>query len=95
MLKLFMKAGKPDNDNCTDLHYLNPHVHITSRLPPFTVAGGNHYCMARYNTHGRNVLEVRTCNRIENVTTYETMRDLTGRLSSEDFSKIKRPRADV
>lgn len=51
--------------------------------------------MARHNTHGWNVGEVRTCNRTENVTTDETMRDLTGWLSSEDFSKIKRPRADV
>uniref|UniRef100_A0AAZ3P633 Uncharacterized protein n=1 Tax=Oncorhynchus tshawytscha TaxID=74940 RepID=A0AAZ3P633_ONCTS len=95
MVKLFMKAGKPDNDSCTDLHYLYPHVPITSRLPPFTVAGGNYYCMARYNTHGRDVGELRTCNRTENVTTDGTMRDLTGWLSSKDFSKIKRPRADV
>ncbi|XP_029586287.1 syncytin-1-like [Salmo trutta] len=95
MVKLFMKAGKPDNDSCTDLHYLYPHVPIRSRLRPFTVAGGDYYCLTRYNTHGRNVGEVGTCNRTENVTTTETMRDLTGWLSPKDFSKIKSPRADV
>uniref|UniRef100_A0A4W5JQ72 Uncharacterized protein n=1 Tax=Hucho hucho TaxID=62062 RepID=A0A4W5JQ72_9TELE len=95
MVKLFMKAGKPDNDSCTDLHYLYPHVPLRSRLPPFIVAGGDYYCLARYNTYGKNVGEVSTCNRTENVTTDETMRDLTGWLSSEDFSKIKRPRADI
>uniref|UniRef100_A0A8K9XMS7 Uncharacterized protein n=1 Tax=Oncorhynchus mykiss TaxID=8022 RepID=A0A8K9XMS7_ONCMY len=92
MVKLFMKAGKPDNHSCIDLHYLYPHVPITSRIPPFTVTGGNYYCMARYVTHGWEVGEVRTCNRTENVTTDKAMRDMTGGggLSSEDFSKIKK-----
>lgn len=95
MVNLFMKAGKPDNDSCTDLHYLYPHVPSRSRFPPFIVAGGDNYCLARYNTHGRDLGEVARCNRTENVTTDETMRDLTGWLRSEDFSKIEKPRADV
>uniref|UniRef100_A0A8C7GDK7 DUF4939 domain-containing protein n=1 Tax=Oncorhynchus kisutch TaxID=8019 RepID=A0A8C7GDK7_ONCKI len=72
-----------------------PHVPRTSRLPPFTVTGGRYYCIARYITHGWDIGKVRTCNRTENVTTDETMRDLTGWLRSGDFSKIKRARADV
>jgi hypothetical protein len=43
MVKLFMRAGKLDNDSCIDLHYLYPHVPITSRLPPFIVTGGHYY----------------------------------------------------
>ena len=81
MIKLFMKTGKPDNDSYTDLHDLYPHEPIRSRLPPFIVAGGDYYCLAQYNTHGRDVGEVAKCNRTENVTTDETMRDLTGWLS--------------
>jgi hypothetical protein len=88
MVKLFMKAGKPDNDSCTDLHYLYPHAPIRYRLPPFIVAGGDYNCLARSNTHGRDVGEVARCYRTENVTTDQTMRDLTGWLSSEVFSKI-------
>ena len=41
MVKLFMEAGKPDNNSCTDLHYLYPHVPLKSRLPPFTEARGD------------------------------------------------------
>ena len=41
MVKLFMEAGKPDNDSCMDLYYLYPHVPLKSELPPFTEATGD------------------------------------------------------
>jgi hypothetical protein len=95
MVKLFMKAGMPNNDSCIDLHYLYPQVPLKSRLPPFTVTRGEYYCLARYSTHGKYVGEVGTCNKTENITTDETMSDLTGWLNSGDFKMLKVARADI
>ena len=39
--------------------------------------------------------EVSTCNRTENMTTDETMSDLTGWLNSGDFNMLKWARADI
>lgn len=33
MVKLFMKAGKPDNNSCTDLHYLYPMCPLDPDFP--------------------------------------------------------------
>jgi hypothetical protein len=95
MVKLFTKAGMPDNDSCIDLHYLYPQVPIKSRLPPFTVTRGDYYRLARYSTLGKNVGEVSTCNWTENITADETMSNLTGCLNSGDFNKVKWARANI
>ena len=50
MVKLFTKAGMPDNDSYIDLYYLYPQVPLKSRLPPFTVTGGDYYRLALYST---------------------------------------------
>ena len=59
------------------------------------MTGGDYYCLARYSTLGKNVGEVSTCNWTENITTDETMSNLTGWLNSGDFNKVKWARADI
>ena len=95
MVKLFMEAGKPDNNSCMDL---NSYIHKFLWNLSFLLSqrqGVTVYCLIQYSTSGKYVGEISTCNVTENITTDGVMSNLADWLSSGDFRKIRRPRADI